>query len=272
MSTEAALLRAVSWNVWWRFGGDWREREPAIVRRLQDLQPDVVGLQEVWATRSTTQADVVADQLGMHAAFAAPSLPPPPDPPETPDQAGVALGVGVLSRWPLADVRRHRLPAAHRSDPPVALHATIAHPAGPLHVIVSCVEWEPEFADDHLAQTRALTDLLMDPSLDGALPVLLLADLNAPPESDEVAALLEVMTDTWIAGSGPADAVTLSSHNPRAPLEARRQIDQRIDYVLTRPGTADLPPVTVTRALTLHEPIDGVHPSDHSPVVADLRL
>jgi exonuclease III len=65
--------------------------------------------------------------------------------------------------------------------------------------------------------------------------------------------------------------VTLSSDNPYAPLEAERQIDQRIDYVLVRPGGADRA-VTATEAFTVHGAIDGVHPSDHAPVVVDLQL
>jgi endonuclease/exonuclease/phosphatase family metal-dependent hydrolase len=168
-------------------------------------------------------------------------------------------------------VDEDRLPARHRPHDPVALHATIDHPAGQLHVIVSCVEWEPAYADDHLAQTRALAQLVSAPALDGPLPVLLTADLNAPPHAIEVAALTAVMTDTWVAAGGAPDAVTLSSDNPYAPLEAERQIDRRIDYVLARPGAADRG-VTATQAFTVHGPIDGVHPSDHAPVAVDLQL
>lgn len=85
--TSGADLRVVSWNVWWRFGTDWQQRQSRIVLRLRELAPDIIGLQEVWATNSTTQADVLAEVLGMHAAFAAPSLPPPP---ETPDRGVTA--------------------------------------------------------------------------------------------------------------------------------------------------------------------------------------
>lgn len=92
------------------------------------------------------------------------------------------------------------------------------------------------YADDHLAQTRALAALLLDPVLDGPLPVVLAADLNAPPDSPEMEALTEAMVDTRVAGGGDPTAVTLSTANPFAPREARRQIDRRIDYVLARPG------------------------------------
>jgi hypothetical protein len=99
--------------------------------------------------------------------------------------------------------------------------------------------------------------------------VLLAADLNAPPGSREVRALTEVMVDTWEAGAGDPDAVTLSAANPFAPTEATKQLDRRIDYVLARPGTRGRP-VPVRRAFVAGVTADGPPPSDHDAVVADL--
>lgn len=180
------------------------------------------------------------------------------------------MGVAILSRWPILDVQRPRLPSAHRAEP-VALLTTLDHPVGPLHVVVSCVEYEPDLCEDHLAQTGALAALLSDPALDGPLPVLLAADLNAPPGSPQVRALTDVMVDTWVAGGGDPDGVTLSSSNPFAPLEAGKQIDRRIDYVLARPGTAGRP-VSVRHAFVAAAPVDDLPPSDHYAVVADFVL
>lgn len=129
-------LRVMTWNLWWRFGDAWRERGRGILSTLTALQPDVVGLQEVWGTMATTQAHQLAEQLGMHAAYAAPSLPPPPEPSGRPDQAGVEVGVAVLSRWPILTVHEHRLPSRHRPEI-VALAAVLDHPAAP------CTWWCP---------------------------------------------------------------------------------------------------------------------------------
>jgi len=266
-------MRVISWNVWWRFGGQWRARQRGIHTTLASLRPDLVGLQECWGNAEDTQAERLAADLGMYSAFVAPSLPPPPPPPppvptETPDQDGFEVGVGVLSRWPVLGIRRTLLPARHRFRP-VALVATVDHPAGPLHFAVACLEWEPDFADDHLAQTRALAGLLTDPALDGNLPVLLAADLNAPPGSPELKPLTDVLVDTWVAGGGDPTAVTLSSKHPDAPLRATKQLDQRIDYVLARPGRARQR-VSVSKAFVVDEPVDDLYPSDHFPVVVDL--
>jgi endonuclease/exonuclease/phosphatase family metal-dependent hydrolase len=261
-------MRVVTWNVFWRFGPEWRERQPRILATLRDLAPDVVGLQESWIGEGTSQAAELAAELDMHAAVAAPSLPPVPVPPENPDQDGIELGLGLLSRWPILSVRRPALPVTHRPQAPLSLVATLDHPGGPLHVVVSCLEWEPDFRDDQLAQSAALATLLDDPALDGDHPVLLLADLNAEPGSPEVRQLTDVAVDTWTAGGGDPGAVTLSSGTPWAPLEVPRLIDQRIDWVLARPGTRR---VRVTRAfLAGDRPVDGLLPSDHFAVVADL--
>jgi hypothetical protein len=86
-----------------------------------------------------------------------------------------------------------------------------------------------------------------------------------------VRALTDVMMDTWIASGGDPAAVTLSSANPFAPREARRQIDQRIDYVLARPRSAGQT-LSVEQAFVADAPVDGLPPSDHYAVIADLTL
>src|SRR5918993_4052058 len=257
-------LRVMSWNVWWRFGPDWRRRERGILATLEALRPDLVGLQEVWGAEDTTQAEVLGRELGMHPVFGAPSLPPPPDHPESADQVGIEVGVAVLSRWPVTHVRKHALPS-RKAAPTVALDVTVAHPSGPMHVLAACVDWERDLAALHLAQTRALAALLADPSLDGPMPVLLTADLNAPPDTPQIRALTDVMVDTWVAGGDAETGHTLSSANPLAPREAW-QIDHRIDYVMARPGNPG-GRLNVERTFLAGDPHAGSYPSDHYAVV-----
>lgn len=120
-------------------------------------------------------------------------------------------------------------------------------------------------------QARALAARLTDPALDGDLPVLLMADLNAGPGTPQIRPLTDVMVDAWVAGGGEGDGVTLSSANPFAPREALAQIDRRIAYVLARPGRAERP-VRVERAFLAGRADGGLPPSDHHAVVADLAV
>ncbi|WP_051223148.1 endonuclease/exonuclease/phosphatase family protein [Agrococcus lahaulensis] len=267
-----AELRVVTWNVWWRFGERWEERQEGIAATLERLDADIIGLQESWATREESQAAVLAERLGMQSQWAGPSLPELPDEPESPDHAGVDLGLAVLSRWPILDSWTRTLPSS-RDVAPVALVAVIEHPRGPLRVVCTCAEHHAHFGDDHVAQTRELAELVLElAALESPLPVLLIGDLNAPPDGPELAPLLEVMTDAWTAaGHAPDEGVTLSSEHPDAPLGAAKQLDRRIDYVLVRPSAGGRAP-EVRSASVDTDRVDGLHPSDHFAVVADLKV
>ena len=238
---------------------------------LETYQPDVVGLVETWAADGTDQPTVLARHLGLHAAFAPTSLPPAPEPVEEPGQLGATVGLGLLSRWPILRTETRELPHPQRSGPPpTALIGTLDHPRGRLHVIVACREWEPGYPEDRAAQTVALAELVMDPAIDGPLPVLLVGDLNAPPDEPELAPLRAVTVDTWEAGGGDPGATTLDSVLPYAPLEATTLIDRRIAHVLARPGRPGAS-VTVRGAFIAGDrPINGLYPSDHYAIGTDL--
>ncbi|MFC0678499.1 endonuclease/exonuclease/phosphatase family protein [Lysobacter korlensis] len=263
-------LRVMTWNVWWRFGGNWREREPGILSVLRDEAPDIVGLQEAWATDETSQPDEFGRALGMHAAFAPMSLPPEPDPVETEDQRGVRMGIGLLSRWPVLHVDAVPMPSPDTTV--VALSVTVAHPLGPLHVIVAGTDWEPERLPIRAAQLAELGELALMPALDGPLPVLVVGDLNAGPEADDFRKLTEILTDCWaVAADRDDDERTLSDENRFAPAEATLQYNRRIDHVLARPGHPGAR-IEVRQARILRDEFDGMPPSDHYPVVVDLAL
>jgi endonuclease/exonuclease/phosphatase family metal-dependent hydrolase len=221
-----ARVRVLTWNVRWRFGAHWRQRQTGLLRTLRDADVDVVALQECWATSITSQAQEFADQLGLvSATFASPSLPPPPNPIESDDHVGVDVGLGPLSRGAIIDLRQVPLPARHRGFQPLTIVAILAHPAGPLPVVVTCLEWEPAYTDDRIAQARTVVDLATDPSLDGPAPVIVCGDLNAAPDSPVLRPLHDALIDVWSAGEGSPAAVTVRSDHPYAPLEAEELID-----------------------------------------------
>ncbi len=259
----------MTWNLWWRFGPQWRDRQPIIVQTLREADPDITALQEVWGKDGTSQAHEIAGQLGLHAAFATPALPPLPDPPETDDQKGVAMGVALLSRWPFLLIEPLEMPAPSRGVPNVWLRATVDHPEGPLHVIAACLEWEPGYQEDRLRQAESLARMAAHAALDGPMPVVVAGDLNAAPSSPVLRPLYDTMIDAWRAGQGDPDAVTLSSAHPFASVTVPELMDQRIDHVFVRPGRPEQK-LTGQRAVLAGSPVQGLDPSDHLAVVCDV--
>lgn len=263
-------FRLMTWNIWWRFGPDWRARQPAILDTLREMNADIIGLQEVWGTEDTDQAYEFAETLGMHSAFAHPSLPPAPTPPETADQVGAVVGLGLLSRWPMKMVNRRRLPSMYRPFEPVVIDAIIEHPAGPLRVINACIEWEPGFDADRNAQASRLARFATDISEREPMPVVLMGDLNAAPESPVLRPLQCDLMDAWQAAGGDDNAVTLSSAHPSAPVEAAELIDRRIDHIFLRPAAPNAEIVVSNPRVAGDHPRRNCFPSDHWAVVCDV--
>ncbi len=62
-------VRALTWNIWWRYG-PWERRRPAIAATLARFDADVIALQEVWSDETTNLAAELAAELGYHHVFA----------------------------------------------------------------------------------------------------------------------------------------------------------------------------------------------------------
>jgi endonuclease/exonuclease/phosphatase family metal-dependent hydrolase len=270
-------MRLMTWNVFWRWGGDYRERAPGIADTLRVYRPDVLGLCETWAGGGRSQPAELAGSLStegvaMYSAFARTSLPPEPVPVECPEQAGMQMGIGLVSRWPISAIEVHDLPHEQRGGPaPTALVSTLDHPRGPLYVIVTCLEWEPQYAADQHAQASAVAALANDARFDGPLPVLVLGDLNGAADHAPIAPLMEALVDTFAAGGGDPAAKTIDSAIPHAPVEAKHLIDRRIDHILARAGHGGQA-ITGTGAFIAGDrPIAGYYPSDHYAVGVDLE-
>lgn len=259
------MIRTMTWNTWWRFGDNWRQRERGILDVVRRVDPDVLGIQECWGDEQRTQASVIADHLSAHSAFVRVGLPPEPDPLEHLDQDGVTMGLGLVSRWPIGSVQEPLLPSEGRLLR--ALVATVEHPLGGLRVVVGATSWEPDRAEETAAQVAELQRLVTDGAGERMLPSLLLADLNYDRDQPPLAGF--TLRDGWEGAEPGADCRTLSSQNRFAPPEAVDQYDRRIDHVAYEPGRAG---VRAIAARVIRDEPDGIPPSDHYPVVVDLDV
>jgi endonuclease/exonuclease/phosphatase family metal-dependent hydrolase len=259
-------LRVASWNLWGRFG-PWEERQQPILRTLERIDADVVGLQEVWAEPERNQAEVLATALGFHCAYASRL--------NLPD---LYLGIAILSRWPIVRVEEQPLPALDEPDEMrLVLRADIDGPRGPLQVFTTHLNWRFDHSHVRQAQVRRIAEFITQ-SPGRTYPPILCGDLNAPPDADEIRMLTGrttlaapglVFHDAWeVAGDG-SPGFTWDNANPFVARDL--EPDRRIDYVLAGWPKAGGAGHVVAARVAGTAMVDGVHPSDHAAIVADLR-
>ncbi|HEX6312242.1 MAG TPA: endonuclease/exonuclease/phosphatase family protein [Acidimicrobiia bacterium] len=259
-------MSVLTWNVWWRFG-PWEARQPAIAATLRRLAPDVLALQEVWAEAGgPNQAAILAEELRYEHVYSAGF-----------EDGAVAFGLAVLSRWPIVGSDTRSLPSLPGVDElRVALKADIDGPRGRFEVYTTHLNWRFDQSDVRQLQVRALAEMVAS-SKDRAYPAVVCGDFNADPMSDEIRMLTGraavavprlVFQDAWEqAGKGPG--YTWSNANPFAACDL--EPDRRIDYVFVGwPKQRGAGHVVGARAEGV-EPVEGVHPSDHYAVLAELR-
>lgn len=280
------ILRVLALNVWsgldyqglWRMGaypGSHEQRYRELVRRLRELQPDVIGLNE--ANPLPAYARRLARDLGY-------------DQVHHPGLSGVRLGPcrlpTNLNEGEAILARRHlRLRDAGRAQltgGPVHRHwslnfgnATQVLRARIDHLDVYCTHWSVAVsAQDYArqdasrgrstrehrrAQERRRQEAERTLAFLSDRPGILLGDLNASPDSPEVQLLRDAGWTEAVTGPtwDPSRNEHLRRHHPGGPPD-------RVDYVFVSPH------VRLVRAQVVldREP----HPSDHFGVLAEVEV
>jgi endonuclease/exonuclease/phosphatase family metal-dependent hydrolase len=278
------VLRIATLNVWNR-SGPWPERLRLIRRELAALSPDVIGLQEVMRLVDPTtneplsaevdQAAEIAGELGYRVTYA-----------QGADYGnGLVMGNAILSRFPLLETRSARLPDAGTSERRVIGHALIDTPWGRLPMFVTHFNWRPDHGFARLKQaifSAAWIDEVAPPGA-GTLPPVLVGDLNAEPDADEIRFLRGYgvqegksvyFADAWVYGGDGSQGATFDRKNDYA----RRTCEppRRIDYILVRgpdPERRGEPLVAKVVFNTPESVADGlVWPSDHFGLYAEIAV
>jgi endonuclease/exonuclease/phosphatase family metal-dependent hydrolase len=262
--------RVLSWNIWWRFG-PWQARQPVILSTLRRIDADILCLQEVWETRDEgSQAGKLGGELGMEHVHAT-GLPL--------ESFSESLGNAVLSRWPIVGSESRLLPApAGLDELRTVLRADIDGPHGRLEVFTTHLNWRLDQSDVRQQQVRALCEFVDETRERRERPPIVCGDFNAEPDSEEIRMMTGLTTvpvpklvflDAWRTSGDGGPGCTWSRDNPFTVLDP--EPDRRIDYVFVGYPTHGAAGEIISARVEGTQPVDGVHPSDHYGVVAEIR-
>jgi endonuclease/exonuclease/phosphatase family metal-dependent hydrolase len=189
---------------------------------------------------------------------------------------GLTFGNAILSPHPLADTRSLPLPTPEGLDTRTVAFARVECQHGPMPVFATHLTWQQHLGYVRCEQVKVLASHVAQLApIDGPPPVIL-GDLNADPDSDEMRYLRGLATlagtsvffaDCWSA-TREDKGYTYDRKNPYALRS--REPSRRIDYIFVRGPDGHLRGEPLSAELAMNEPVDGVWPSDHFAVVAEI--
>jgi endonuclease/exonuclease/phosphatase family metal-dependent hydrolase len=262
-------LKVLTINIWNRNGPSDR-RFPMLREGIQKLAPDVIGMQEVMSDGEADLATEIAAGLGYEIVYGEAKM----------LMAGISLGNAILSRHPITEHERFELPDAGTDERRSLLLSEIATPYGALPFACTHLAWKFHHGHVRERQVMAIRDIFKEnlPVRGDALPPVLVGDFNAVPSATEVRFLTGLhsldgksmyLADCFAqVGEGPG----FTYDEERNPFAAQyHEAPRRIDYIFVRgPDTQGRGKPLACRVV-LDEVVDGVAPSDHFGVYAELR-
>jgi len=278
-------MRLLTANIY-NYAADYDHHGPVLRESLRALDCDVMAFQEAGrrATGGPHQVAELLDGLGYHFAHQCDGLP---------IEKGND-GVCIASRWPI-DVREVlALPRSERTGtyPWAALAVTVRAPApiGDFLFVNAKPCWQLSMEAEREIQAVALVDLVHRHSDPAGFPAIIGGDFDAPPDRSSIRFLTGRQSlqgkstqfhDAWETAGDPTadnpDGCTWCYENPLVgdvALEwtGQRKHRRRIDYLFVGSPFLFKRRARITRCrVVLNEPTNGVWPSDHYGVMAEVE-
>jgi endonuclease/exonuclease/phosphatase family metal-dependent hydrolase len=272
-------LRVLTLNMWHR-EAPWERRRELIREGILQLDPDIIGLQEVLQLKfgdsvQNQAADLLKDTPYQFVYGAASALGP-----------GFEFGNVLASKYPIGEPLVTRLPGEESGETRSVVHATVATPLGDVPVFVTHLNWKLHHGSVRVRQIQTLVALIEAkfpagdtfPPVGSTFPPILMGDFNAEPESDEIRFLRGFASldgrsvffaDAWAYGGDGGPGFTFDRRNPYAARS--HEPPRRIDYIFVRGPDAKWRGEPLHTRIVFDEPAaDGVWPSDHFGLLTEL--
>jgi endonuclease/exonuclease/phosphatase family metal-dependent hydrolase len=269
-------LRVLTLNCW-NVSEPFDQRMALVRAGIEALRPDLIGLQEVIVRRDGfDQAQIILDGLGYQRVFGAAFHW---------NEAGFcAAGAGdsfgnvVASRWPIARHDVQALPNAGTAEYRCAVAAIIGAPFGRIPFVTTHLHWQAHHGFIREQQMPALAEVALAWARDAEFPPILVGDLNADPDSNEIRYLSGLCAldgrsvyfqDAWRVAGDAGAGYTWDNRNRYAALTF--EPNRRIDYIFVGPANSSGRGWIESTRIVLDTPRHGVFPSDHFGLLADIR-
>jgi len=265
------MLRIVTINIW-QEQGPWQQRMAVLARRLEDLQPDVVCMQEVREVEGKVpnQAGTLARDLGMSFTFEVAQ-----------GWGGGDEGVAIMSRHPILQRDFTELPFTEGRSRRVCLGAALDVPgAGETWIFTTHLAYR--LTDGLLRERQVLEADRFVQRRRNQNAAVWTGDFNAVPDADEMRFLRGRVTldgrrtyyqDAFARCNPGVPGYTWARENPYTDKLAWLEPDRRLDYILVTPMTGKGVGVIRSCRVVLSEPdTAGVHCSDHYGLLAEVEV
>ncbi|HEY1061288.1 MAG TPA: endonuclease/exonuclease/phosphatase family protein [Daejeonella sp.] len=208
-----------------------------IARYIKNSKVDIIGLQEVDSVCNRSgkvdQMKFLAEQTGMYYAYARHFA-----------FDGGSYGLGVLSRYPLIDIKDLRISLSSSGKPETRSLLTVEFIKGRTKFTFATVHMDYRDSRSRQVQSEEIVKIFSE----SKNPIILTGDFNAKPGTKELETLESFFTDVTKL-SGP----TYPAIKPK----------NKIDFILVKKGLI---------AMIKKQDTGDVVYSDHLPVVAVFKV
>ena len=238
----------------WQERGPWRSRWELILKGLKEYDADIVGFQEVfnmdWARE-------------IHKRSGYPCL----------AVSGEHSGLIFLSKFKPVEQECLVMKTKSPTEDYLRYVFYIQVDTGKERVALfnTHLSWKADETEIRLKQTLELETFAQKKS--GDLPVALMGDLNAGPDTPSVTHLRETLKwcDTFGSKNFGEPGLTWDYRNPYAEAEREKMAERRIDYIFVREKTGLFKKIGSSRLVFNKPSAEGVYPSDHFGVMTEFN-
>jgi endonuclease/exonuclease/phosphatase family metal-dependent hydrolase len=263
----------------WTFAEQPDARIALLRRGIKELSPDLLAFQEAGENGERHQVAEILGDSGYHILHQF----------EVSERRG-DNGNCIASRWPFEQVEclDLRLDGTRQEYPLTALcvRVQIPPPVGPTLFVCNKPSWQLDREYERELQAVAVAEMIARHRDSDEFPTILAGDFDATPDSASVrffrgrqslAGRSVHYRDAWTTAGDGSPGHTWTARNPFAGdlvdrLIGERHHGRRIDYIML--ASMHDHPRPRTRfsdcRVVLDRPVDGVWPSDHFGVYAEI--